>query len=778
MGIYNTSKYGQSEYGAQAEHPYLNTPGKLMWLVQIDWDRDGVFGPEIEPQTIVELKFKRGRKERILTNGQGQEQPDQETCWLVIYDPDGRYDSFNQASALYNYLGSSGMMMRFIVVSTTDDTSSAVFVGTLASATYDINTGRATLQGEGCARLLQIGEAEHLYNECQPTNQMNSAGWDSYFTFGVGNTPFPINWWSGRDGGLPLRECVRLTLDTAGWSLGMYAGQTNYNDDYPDFFYLTGDSAWRYLRDLADGFAARLFFLRDGRLFVMDRQDATGLPGSNSVFGSPLLSYGLERKSPYETLRNQVEVQVRPHDVPRPFGNSLYGFQYMEVWSNAGPVSVPPSSSQYFDIEYLYNGQVVAGNFLYGNIDLSLEVWSSPDKTGTDLVAAGMAGVSAVFQTNADGYQVIYGNNQSKARIRLINSHATLTAYFFGMKMMMVGVTETGNPATETASDANSIALNNRRILTINSPWVQRSSVAANVAQAYVDALADRQKASPVTLAYFLSGDALYAMLTNYDLGSVINFGEVGGDTSLENYGMNGHWLMVGMELQWVNPDGQDAIVKVTYEKFVSQVELVGTTTKTANTSAAPNWLHTVPSGSNRLLVVEVGLRAFQTVTSVTYGSQALTKAGAVQYAAGNYARAEIWYLAAPTVGAATITVNISGTEVVEAAALNFVNVNQTTPIGSFSSNAGLGGSTALLGGMMGTEGDLVLDVLVKEAGTLTPDASQTSQWAASGDGSWKGGGSTKLIDSNSDSVDMDWSLTGANAWVLAGVTIKSIINS
>lgn len=775
MGIYNTSRYGQSEYGAQAEHPYLNTPGKLMWLVQIDWDRDGVFGAEIEPQTITELKFSRGRKERILTNGQGQEQPDRETCWLVIYDPTARYDSFNTSSPLYNYLGASGIMMRFIAISTTSDTSSVVFVGMLASITYDINTQRATLQGEGLARLLQIGEAEHLYNVCQPTHQLNSAGWDSYFTFGVGSVPFPVNWWSGRTGGLWLRECVRLTLNAANWQLGMYAGQINYNDDYPDFYFLNGRSAWNHLRDLADGFAARLFFLRDGRLFVMDRQDVLGLPGSSSTFGSPLLSYGLDRKNPYEMLRNQVEIQVRPHDVPRPFGAAVYSFQQMEVWSNAGPIMVPPNTAQYFDIEYLYNGQVVAGNFLLANVG-DFEAWSSPDKTGTDMVASGMAGVSVVSQANSDGYLVIYGNNQSKARIGFFNSDLTLTTYIFNVKMLMVGITETGNSAVVTARDTDSIELNNRCILAINSPWVQRSDVAGNVAQSYVDSLAGRIQASTVTLAYFLSGDALYTMLTSYDLGSIINFGPSGGATSLANYGLYGKWLMVGMDLQWVNPDGQDAIVKVNYEKLLMQVKLVGTVSpQTANPSATPTWSHTVPSGANRLLVVQVGLRAFQTVTGITYGGVALTKLGAVQYAAGNFARAEIWYLVAPAVGTANVVVSISGAEVVEAAALNFVNVNQTTPLSAMVSASGLGGSSASVD-VASVDGDLVVDVLVKEGSTLSPGAGQTSRWALSADGNWKGGGSTEDAGATATTT-MSWSLTGANAWVLAGVAVKSVTN-
>lgn len=775
MGIYNTSRYGQSEYGSQAEHPYLNTPGKVMWLVQIDWDRDGVFGPEIEPQTIVELKYSRGRKERIFTNGQGQEQPDRETCWLVIYDPNARYDSFNTSSPLYNYLGASGIMMRFIAISTTSDTSAVVFAGTLASVTYDVNTGRATLQGEGCARLLQIGEAEHLHNTCQPIGLVE-AGWESHFTLNVGNTPFPVNWWSGRPGGLPLRECVRLTLEAAEWTLGMYSGQTAYSADYPDFYFLNGENAWLHLRDLADGFAARLFFLRDGRLFVMDRQDVLGLPGSSTPFGSPLLSFGLDRKNPYEVLRNQVEIQVRPHAVQSPFKSPLIDGYYREVWSNAGPIAVPPNTILYLDIEYLYNGQKTAGSWAKVNFSSDdWEAWSSPDKTGTDMWG-GPAYYDLVVGVDANGYEVPYGNNQSRTRVQLENTDATLTAYFFNLKVLLVGMLETGNPSVVTMSDTASITLNGRRILTINSPWVQRSEMATNVAQAYVDALSSRISSSVVTLAYFLSGDALYTMLTSYDLGSIINFGPSGGATSLANYGLYGKWLMVGMDLQWVNPDGQDAIVKVNYEKLLVQVKLAGTvSTQTANPSATPTWSHTVPSGANRLLVVQVGLRAFQSVSGVTYGGVALTKLGAVQYAAGNYARAEIWYLVAPAVGSANVVVSISGAEVVEAAALNFVNVNQVTPLGTMASASGLGGSSASVD-VASVDGDLVIDMLVKEGGTLSPGTGQTSRWALSADGNWKGGGSTEDAGATATTT-MSWSLTGANAWVLAGVAVKSITN-
>lgn len=777
MAIYNTSKYGQSEYGSQAAHPYLNVTGKLIWLIQIDWDRDGSFGVEIEPQTIVDLKFKRGRSERILSNGQGQEQPDQETFWLLMDDPTARYDSFNQASPLYNYLGTSGMLVRFLVISTTSDARDSAFVGVLTSATYDVNTQRATLTGEGCSRMLEIGDAEHLYNECQPTNQLNLAGWDSYFTLDVGNTPYPVNWWRGRVGGLALSECVRLTLDAAEWLLGMYSGQVAYSTDYPNYFYLDGSSGWSTLKDLADAFAARLFFMRDGRLFVMDRQDFLGLSGSTNPFGSPLLSYGLNRPSPYAMLRNQAVVQVRPHAASGPYRSSHYNYQLIEAWSNTGPIDVEPLSTLELDIEYLHDGKIVVGSYVISNAGFvtdGMEVWSNVDKTGTDLFASGDTSLAPLNQ-GVYGFLVPYGNQENKTRIQFVNDHPTLTAYFFNAKILILGIRETGNSAVVTVKDDASIALNGKRVLEINSRWVQRSNLATSVAQSYVDALSSREKASPVTLAYSLSGDALYNMLSNYDLGSRVDFGLAGGTISLDNFGLRGVWLIVGIDLDWINPDGQDAIVKVTYEKITAaQVTLAGlVSTTTANTSASVVWAHTVPSGLNRLLVVEVGLRAFQTVTGVTFGSQSLTKAGAVQYAAGNYARAEIWYLVAPAVGTDNVTVTISGAEVVEAAALNFVNVNQTSPMGTFASNSDLGGSEASVN-VVSDEGDLVIDLLVKDGGTLAAGAEQTSLWAVVAAGSWNGSGSSEPGVATGI-TNMSWNLTGANAWALGAVAIKGV---
>ena len=99
MSQFGTAQYGMATYGT-TEHPYTNTPGKIMWLVQVDWDRDGVFGSECEPQTITKVRIRAGRKARIRTDGSGQESPKLETFWIEILDKAQRYDGFNAASPI------------------------------------------------------------------------------------------------------------------------------------------------------------------------------------------------------------------------------------------------------------------------------------------------------------------------------------------------------------------------------------------------------------------------------------------------------------------------------------------------------------------------------------------------------------------------------------------------------------------------------------------------------------------------------------------------------
>jgi len=195
-------------------------------------------------------------------------------------------------------------------------------------------------------------------------------------------------------------------------------------------------------------------------------------------------------------------------------------------------------------------------------------------------------------------------------------------------------------------------------------------------------------------------------------------------------------------------------------------------TSSAVGTSVSPlSWSHVVDSGVNRLLVVAVSLRAFQTVTSVTFGDVALSKHQSVQGGAGNYPRAELWYLVAPAVGRANVVVTMSGAEWVEAGALNFINAHQGLPLGPAATASSTGPGPASVTALAAL-GDLVVDCLAYNTANATAAAGQVERIKVSSDGNWRLGCSTKP---GAASTKMSWGLISAWAQVAAAVKAASI---
>jgi len=207
--------------------------------------------------------------------------------------------------------------------------------------------------------------------------------------------------------------------------------------------------------------------------------------------------------------------------------------------------------------------------------------------------------------------------------------------------------------------------------------------------------------------------------------------------------------------------------------------------TATVATGAAVNsvtFSHTVPSGSDRLLVVGVSFDndGLETVTGITYGGLALTKAGSVNNS--DDARAEIWYRVAPTVGTANVVVSLSGTlfsnRGIVVGALNLTGVHQTTPVGTFQSTTG-GLNSASLNVTSSVAGDLVVAVYAAEqdsnSGACAQGAGQTEHWDARG-----GSGSTTALGcgmtaNGGATVDISVTTTTTDVWALGAVPIKPV---
>lgn len=200
----------------------------------------------------------------------------------------------------------------------------------------------------------------------------------------------------------------------------------------------------------------------------------------------------------------------------------------------------------------------------------------------------------------------------------------------------------------------------------------------------------------------------------------------------------------------------------------------VGVNNSVTNSSAVSvqTMKHATAPGDNRILLVMVAMRAFTTVSTITYGAQNLTKYRAANYAAGNYPRYEIWYLAAPTVGSATITVTFSGTELAEICAMTVFDVDQVSPIRGYAESTGTGATISNV--ITSASGDIVADILSVENGsaeTITPGTGQAQKMNLSAGGTWSGAVSTKPGAAN---VTTGWTLqTSPHNWIYASISLR-----
>ena len=575
MSNYGTAIVGQDEYGSGAAHPYSVLPGRLVWALEVDWNNDGVF-EGLETRAISRVEIRRGRGQRIRADGRGQIQAGDESFLIEVRDPSGRYDAFNQSSPLFNSLGAPGLLLRLRVkLGAGRAASEAVFTGTLTRLRCDPERQSARLEGSGLAQRLELGEAAALHAGCQ---SFSLDAYESYFHWD-GSTPCPFNYWKGRPGGLSLLECVKIVLGKAGWPLGLNPGGASGLEG-PAYFFLDGRSAWQTLLDLADGFAARLFFSRDGSLLLMERQDAVGLAAALPAPARTLERSPLEREPCFDSLRNRVEVSLRSFEVPL-FNSPLPPEAFSEAWSNAGPIEVAPAST--LEIEILYPvrlGQAQQGGLPAVNSDAMLgsvyEVWSRADQSGINMgySGTGEGEFGVIYEVvDATGWGFVnrpQGNDQRRCRVFLQNWSGSNTAYFFNLKLLLIGVRETGSPLEYTLEDSASIALNGRRALRIDNRWVQNMAQAEGTAQTYLAALSSREGASLASLTYLWSGQELFQNLKQYEPGAHVDFGVYGEAGSEAGRGMSGRWLIVAQELRWLSPDGQAARVKLTYERVSS----------------------------------------------------------------------------------------------------------------------------------------------------------------------------------------------------------------
>lgn len=211
----------------------------------------------------------------------------------------------------------------------------------------------------------------------------------------------------------------------------------------------------------------------------------------------------------------------------------------------------------------------------------------------------------------------------------------------------------------------------------------------------------------------------------------------------------------------------------------LTNVSLDATTSSSTNSATSLTFSHTVGSNANRLLLVGVSVGATTqqgnppTVTGVTYGGTGMTLVGSRVSGTGGTNDDGITYiyrLLNPASGAANVVVTASGTGVIIAGASSFSNVHQTTPLGTYASNAGTSGTGTVTLSSASTE--IVFSTIAwDEAPTVTAAGTQTSRWNITSSNPLTGAGSTSV-----GAASVTHTYTGSDAtqdWSVSAVAVK-----
>ncbi|MCA9071840.1 MAG: DUF4347 domain-containing protein, partial [Planctomycetaceae bacterium] len=175
-------------------------------------------------------------------------------------------------------------------------------------------------------------------------------------------------------------------------------------------------------------------------------------------------------------------------------------------------------------------------------------------------------------------------------------------------------------------------------------------------------------------------------------------------------------------------------------------------------------------SGTDRLMIVGVSLDPHGTsVSSVTYNGVNLALIG-VEEVGGSHARVEIWALVAPDTGTHNVVVNLTdaGHRGAVAGAITFTGVDQSTPLGTFSSASGDSSTASTTTGS--SSGDLVFGVVSSHNGTgASPTGGETEYW----DHSTANTNGSGITQAGAFSVTPTWTVANDD-WAVAAVNVQA----
>ena len=217
-----------------------------------------------------------------------------------------------------------------------------------------------------------------------------------------------------------------------------------------------------------------------------------------------------------------------------------------------------------------------------------------------------------------------------------------------------------------------------------------------------------------------------------------------------------------------------------------SSVVAAATSQNSSANTTSLSFSHNPGSGSNRLLLVAVGLGAITdtgnppSMTGVTFGGTAMTLVGSrISGSAGTSddTISYIYSMVNPPSGAANVVVTLGGAGSLVAGATTFTGVNQASPLGTLVSAAGSGATASVA--VTSASGQLVFGTSSwDEQPPVTVPVDQSSLWNITGGalGAASGAAST---EPGASSVTHSYTSAGNNQdWAILAVPIQPAVSS
>lgn len=194
--------------------------------------------------------------------------------------------------------------------------------------------------------------------------------------------------------------------------------------------------------------------------------------------------------------------------------------------------------------------------------------------------------------------------------------------------------------------------------------------------------------------------------------------------------------------------------------------------THDANSSASTygtslTFSHTVGAGSDKILIVGVGLYSNKAVSGITYNGVSLNFLAKQSRGSPNV-WTELWYLKNPDSGTHDIVITNSITRIVGGAS-SYFGVEQASTFGTVAKRSSWSRFPSV--DVSSAIDELVVDAFACQgANTATVGAGQTQRWNRNYSTYVRGGGSS---EAGAGTVTMSWTLGGNENWAIVAVAMK-----